>query len=202
VKSKREFIIPFVGLKVGFHDFEFEIRDTFFDELQYSIIQKGEAVVKLKLEKKETMLIGEFSVSGSVFTSCDRCNDPVEVPVKGTFRLIYKFGDEESDDETLIVLPNDTYELDVRQNIYELMTVSLPSRLVHPKGECNEEMIELLQKYSGRNEEDSKDDWDNEDEDDWDDEDEDDWDDEDEDDWDDEDDEPVDPRWSALKNLN
>lgn len=194
MKSKREFIIPFVGLKVGFHDFEFEIRDTFFDELQYSIIQKGEAVVKLKLEKKETMLIGEFSVSGSVFTSCDRCNDPVEVPVKGTFRLIYKFGDEESDDETLIVLPNDTYELDVRQNIYELMTVSLPSRLVHPKGECNEEMIELLQKYSGRNEEDSKDDWDNEDEDDWDD--------EDEDDWDDEDDEPVDPRWSALKNLN
>ena len=194
MKSKREFIIPFVGLKVGFHDFEFEIRDTFFDELQYSIIQKGEAVVKLKLEKKETMLIGEFSVSGSVFTSCDRCNDPVEVPIKGTFRLIYKFGDEQSDDETLIVLPNDTYELDVRQNIYELMTVSLPSRLVHPKGECNEEMIELLQKYSGRNEEDSKDDWDNEDEDDWDD--------EDEDDWDDEDDEPVDPRWSALKNLN
>jgi uncharacterized protein len=194
VKSKREFIIPFVGLKVGFHDFEFEIRDTFFDELQYAIIQKGEAVVKLKLEKKETMLIGEFSVSGSVVTSCDRCNDPVEVPIKGTFRLIYKFGDEQSDDETLIVLPNDTYELDVRQNIYELMTVSLPSRLVHPKGECNEEMIELLQKYSGRNEEDSKDDWDNEDEDDWDD--------EDEDDWDDEDDEPVDPRWSALKNLN
>ncbi len=194
MKSKREFIIPFVGLKVGFHDFEFEIRDTFFDELQYAIIQKGEAVVKLKLEKKETMLIGEFSVSGSVVTSCDRCNDPVEVPIKGTFRLIYKFGDEQSDDETLIVLPNDTYELDVRQNIYELMTVSLPSRLVHPKGECNEEMIELLQKYSGRNEEDSKDDWDNEDEDDWDD--------EDEDDWDDEDDEPVDPRWSALKNLN
>ena len=194
MKSKREFIIPFVGLKVGFHDFEFEIRDTFFDELQYAIIQKGEAVVKLKLEKKETMLIGEFSVSGSVVTSCDRCNDPVEVPIKGTFRLIYKFGDEQSDDETLIVLPNDTYELDVRQNIYELMTVSLPSRLVHPKGECNEEMIELLQKYSGRKEEDSKDDWNNEDEDDWDD--------EEEDDWDDEDDEPIDPRWSALKNLN
>ena len=193
MKSKRDYIIPFVGLKVGFHEFEFEIRDTFFDELEYSIIQKGNALVKLRLEKKETMLIGEFSVSGMVFTSCDRCNDPVEVPVNGAFRLIYKFGDEVSDDETLIVLPNDSYELDVRQNIYELITVSLPSRLVHPKGECNEEMLELLQKYSGRSEDLS----DEDDEDDWDDEDED-WDDEDDED----DDDPIDPRWSALKNLN
>jgi uncharacterized metal-binding protein YceD (DUF177 family) len=193
VKSKRDYIIPFVGLKVGFHEFEFEIRDAFFDELEYSIIQKGNALVKLRLEKKETMLIGEFSVRGMVFTSCDRCNDPVEVPVDGTFRLIYKFGDEVSDDETLIVLPNDSYELDVRQNIYELITVSLPTRLVHPKGECNEEMLDLLQKYSGRSEdlgeEDDEDEWDDEDED---------WDDEDDED----DDDPIDPRWSALKNLN
>lgn len=192
MKSKREFIIPFIGLKVGFHEFEFEIRDAFFEELEYTIIQKGDAVVKLRLEKKETMLIGEFSVGGSVFTSCDRCNDPIEVPINGAFRLIYKFGDEQSDDETLIVLPNDTYELDVRQNIYELMTVSLPSRLVHPKGECNEEMIELLQKYSGRSEEELEDEeseWDEDDEE---------WDDEDDDD----DEDPIDPRWSALKNLN
>ncbi len=192
LKSKRDYIIPFVGLKVGFHEFEFEIRDTFFEELEYSIIQKGNAHVKLRLEKKETMLIGEFSVSGLVFTSCDRCNDPVEVPVNGSFRLIYKFGDEVSDDETLIVLPDEAYELDVRQNIYELITVSLPARLVHPKGECNEEMLELLQKYSGRSEELNDDEY-------WDDEEEDeDW----EDDEEDDDDDPIDPRWSALKNLN
>ena len=192
LKSKRDYIIPFVGLKVEFHEFEFEIRDTFFEELEYSIIQKGNAHVKLRLEKKETMLIGEFSVSGLVFTSCDRCNDPVEVPVNGSFRLIYKFGDEVSDDETLIVLPDEAYELDVRQNIYELITVSLPARLVHPKGECNEEMLELLQKYSGRSEELNDDEnWDDEEEDE-------DW----EDDEEDDDDDPIDPRWSALKNLN
>ena len=191
MKSKRDYIIPFVGLKVGFHEFEFEIRDAFFEELEYSIIQKGDAHVKLRLEKKETMLIGEFSVSGLVFTSCDRCNDPVEVPVNGSFRLIYKFGDEVSDDETLIVLPDEAYELDVRQNIYELITVSLPARLVHPKGECNEEMLELLQKYSGRSEEiNDYEDWDEEEDEDW------------EEDDDDDDDDPIDPRWSALKNLN
>jgi len=90
------------------------------------------------------------------------------------------------------VLPDEAYELDVRQNIYELITVSLPARLVHPKGECNEEMLELLQKYSGRSEELNDDEnWDDEEEDE-------DW----EDDEEDDDDDPIDPRWSALKNLN
>jgi uncharacterized metal-binding protein YceD (DUF177 family) len=174
LSSEREYVIPFVGLKLGVHDFELEIRDAFFEELEYSIIQKGNAHVKLRLDKKETMLIGEFSVTGVVFTSCDRCNDPVEVPLTGSFRLIYKFGDEHNDDETLIVLPNETYELDLRQNLYEFMTVSLPSRLVHPEGTCNEDMIELLQKYSGHTDASS----------------------------DEEDERPADPRWSALKNLN
>jgi uncharacterized protein len=192
VKSNKEFIIPFIGLKVGFHDFNFEIHDAFFEEVEYSIIHKGNVTVSLTLEKKETMLIGEFQIGGTVSASCDRCNDPLDVPVKGTFRLVYKFDNETSDDESLIVLHPDAYELDVRDNIYELITVSLPARLTHPMGECNEEMIELLKKYSGQPES-VEDDFD--DDDDWDDED---WEEEDDDD----DDDPVDPRWSALKNLN
>ena len=192
MKSNKEFIIPFIGLKVGFHDFNFEIHDAFFEEVEYSIIHKGNVTVSLTLEKKETMLIGEFQIGGTVSASCDRCNDPLDVPVKGTFRLVYKFDNETSDDESLIVLHPDAYELDVRDNIYELITVSLPARLTHPMGECNEEMIELLKKYSGQPES-VEDDFD--DDDDWDDED---WEEED----DDGDDDPVDPRWSALKNLN
>ncbi len=194
MKSNKEFIIPFIGLKVGFHDFNFEIHDAFFEEVEYSIIHKGNVTVSLTLEKKETMLIGEFQIGGTVSASCDRCNDPLDVPVKGTFRLVYKFDNETSDDESLIVLHPDAYELDVRDNIYELITVSLPARLTHPMGECNEEMIELLKKYSGQPES-VEEDFD--DDDDWDDED---W--EEEDDDDDDDDDLVDPRWSALKNLN
>ncbi len=194
MKIKREYIIPFIGLKVGFHDFAYEIRDEFFENIDYSIIHKGTVNVKLVLEKKETMLIGEFEIDGKVFTNCDRCNDPVEVPVKGHYRLIFKFGTEPSDDETLIVLHPDAYEIDLTENIYELITVSLPTRLIHPKGECNQEMLELLNKYTLQNDDE---DWDDED---WDDDEN--WDDEDLEDEDDDDDDPIDPRWSALKNLN
>lgn len=93
-------------------------------------------------------MIGEFEIKGSVSTDCDRCNDPIEVPIKGSFKLIFTFGNEPSDDESLIVMHPDEYELDLRDQLYELLIISLPTRLIHPKGECNEEMIALLNQYS------------------------------------------------------
>jgi uncharacterized metal-binding protein YceD (DUF177 family) len=200
VKSKREYIIPFIGLKLGFHEFEFQIQDAFFEDREYSSIHSGTANVRLILEKKETMMIGEFEIKGSVSTDCDRCNDPIEVPITGSFKLIFTFGNEPSEDESIIVMHPDDYELELKDHLYELLIVSLPTRLIHPKGECNEEMIELLSKYtvqqepSGSEDDDDEDDWDFEDDDDY--EDDEDWEDEDEDD-----DSPIDPRWNKLKDI-
>ena len=56
------------------------------------------------------------------------------------------------------------------------MAVALPYRSVHPEDECNEEMLELLEEYSGYYEEDT--------------------------DEDNDDDDDIDPRWEALKKLN
>ncbi len=200
MKSKREYIIPFIGLKLGFHEFEFQIQDAFFEDREYSSIHSGTANVRLILEKKETMMIGEFEIKGSVSTDCDRCNDPIEVPITGSFKLIFTFGNEPSEDESIIVMHPDDYELELKDHLYELLIVSLPTRLIHPKGECNEEMIELLSKYtvqqepSGSEDDDDEDDWDFEDDDDY--EDDEDWEDEDEDD-----DSPIDPRWNKLKDI-
>lgn len=194
-KSKREFVIPFIGLKIGSHTFDFDVSDSFFEAFEYSIIHSGNVHVEMVLEKKETMMIGTFSCEGEVFTSCDRCNDPVRVPVRGSFQLIFKLDTEETDDETLVVLPPEAYELDVAPHVYELITVSLPVRMIHEEGECNEEMVEALSQYL-LNPHDEEDDEDFDDE-----------------DWDDDDDEPdgdddpdegdsIDPRWTVLKNLN
>jgi uncharacterized protein len=201
-KSLKAFRIPFVGLKLGVHTYEFDIDKAFFDSIEYSMIHDGDLRVTLDLDKKETMLVGQFHIEGSVFTPCDRCNDPLEVPVNGDYRIIFKFGSEISDDENLVVLPEETYELDVVPQLYELISVSLPARCVHEPGECNEEMMELYNRHivNPGDPEDEDDDWD--DDEDWDDDDYD-GDDDPEDDGDEPaTDGPIDPRWSALKNLN
>jgi len=207
------FRIPISGLKQGMHSYEFDVDKSFFEGLEYSLISDGKVHVTLQLEKKETMMIGEFTIDGTVDTTCDRCNDPLALPIEGAYRVVYKFGDEISDDESLIVLPEETYELDIAPQVYEFMTVSLPTRLLHAPGECNEEMMALYNQHIVNAAEpdhiDEDDDWDEDDEDnDWDDDNED-WDDDDTSDDDDGDDpeddgsdRPIDPRWAVLKNLN
>lgn len=205
-KSTNEFIIPFVGLKIGTHRYEFNIDKSFFEGVEDTLIEDAHVLIELAFEKKETMMIAEFSLSGTVATPCDRCNDPMEVNIHGDYRIVYKFGTEVSEDENLIILHPETFELDLSAPIYELLVISLPARKIHPEGECNEEVMNLYNKYIVNANEPESDEWDDEDEDWEENEDNDeDWDDEEgeEDDSDDpDDDKPIDPRWSALKNLN
>jgi uncharacterized metal-binding protein YceD (DUF177 family) len=203
----NEFLIPFVGLKIGKHLFDFEIGNSFFESMEYSIIEQGNVKVTLELDKKETMMIALFHAEGTINTLCDRCNTPMDLEIDGGYKLIYKFGLEEEEDEMLVVLHPDSYQIDITNPIYELITTQLPLRVLHDEGECDEEMWELIQQHivNPEDEEDLEDeDWDDEDEE-WDfDEDETDSDDDDEEeDLDDDDnDKPIDPRWAILKNLN
>jgi uncharacterized metal-binding protein YceD (DUF177 family) len=203
--SNREFVIPFVGLKTGTHSFEYNITDAFFNGIENSIIHAGNVQVRLELEKKEQMLIGVFQVEGLVTTNCDRCTEPIEVEVDGEYQIVYKFGGDPSENEGLVVLEEQAFELDIEMNIYELIAVALPIRSVHELEDCNPEMIALLNKYLINSMEDDEDD--DFDDDDFDDDDfDDDDDDSDDDDSDDDDDikdnGEIDPRWSILKNLN
>jgi len=169
---KSPFVIPFVGLKLGLHEFEFDINKSFFESLPYSLIEDGRLSAFLELEKKETMLIANLEIVGYIFTTCDRCTEPLSQEIEGEFTLYYTFGKEESEDENLIILAPESYQIDISQPLYELISLSMPAKLVHEEGECNEEMVALLAKYQQplTNSKPDQDD--------------------------------IDPRWSALKNLN
>ena len=144
--SSKEYVIPFVGLKIGNHVFEYDITPSFFEGIEYGIVHNGNIKVIFNLEKKETMMIGKFQIEGEVETNCARCNEPMNISINGNYQLIYKFGDEVSDDEMLVVLDTNAYELDVKDSIYEFIAVSLPLRTVHEEGACDPEMLALYKK--------------------------------------------------------
>lgn len=175
VKSNKEYTIAFEGLKLGVHHFEFDITDTFFEIFDYAIVHKGNVKVELALDKKETMLVGDYQISGEIEKECDRCNDPVMVSIDASYRLVYKFDDEPSNDESLIIIYPDQHEIDIKENILELITVSIPTRTVHPEGECNEDIRSILDEYVLRSEDEIENEQAVEDE--------------------------IDPRWQALKDL-
>ncbi|HLW39247.1 MAG TPA: DUF177 domain-containing protein [Brumimicrobium sp.] len=154
MNSRDEYIIPFEGLKVGEYVYEFHVDDMFFEEFEYSIISGGNIEVVFTLEKKETMMLGHFNMSGITKMACDRCMEPMDIPVSVSHQIVFKFSDEENEDENLVHVPSSAFTIDISPMIYELLTVALPSRSVHEEKECNEEMLGLLNQYESFSEND------------------------------------------------
>lgn len=145
--KKSEFEIQFSGLKEGKHDFHFEVGNTFFEQLDYSEIQKADLQVDVEFEKRINMLILNFDIQGKVTVMCDKCTDDFELEVESQEEIIYKFGDGESDDEKIIVIPENEIKIDLSQQIYELTIIVIPSKRVHPEGQCNQEMLDAMDDY-------------------------------------------------------
>jgi len=147
VGKKSEYVIGFTSLPDGKHLYSFEIGKTFFEQLDYSEIKDAKLKVKLTLEKKPNMMMANFEIAGKVKVMCDVCTDDFDLPIKGTGNLIYKFGEEDLDDENVTTIyPHET-EINVSQPIYEFSFLLLPARRIHPKGKCNQEMLTDIDKY-------------------------------------------------------
>jgi uncharacterized metal-binding protein YceD (DUF177 family) len=133
MKVNKDFLIPFVGLKLGKHQFEFDIDKTFFDAFDFDDYNGVDVKVQLTLEKKSTHMELEFKHKGTVNVPCDLSNEDFDLPIKGKINLIVKFGDEYNDDnDEMLILPHGEYQVNVAQYIYEMIVLSVPTKRVHP----------------------------------------------------------------------
>ena len=133
MKKTKEYLIPFVGLKLGKHHFEYQIDNTFFDIFEYDEFQNSDIKVNVVLEKKSNMLEISFKHEGIVNVPCDVTGEDFDLPIKSKMKLIVRFGEEfNNDNEELLILPFGEFEVDIAQYIYEMIVLSVPLRRVHP----------------------------------------------------------------------
>ena len=169
----KEFDIPFSGLKLGKHHFEYQIDKSFFDSFDYDEFNAASVKVDVILEKMSTVMELEMHAKGTVNVACDISNEPYDQPVEGSLKLVIKFGDAYNDeDDEILVLPHGEYQFNVAQYVYEMIVLSVPSKRVHPgvlDGSLDSEMLRKLQELQPKEDSDKK--------------------------------EQTDPRWDALRNL-
>ena len=175
MKRLKEFTIPFVGLKVGSHHFDYKIGQTFFEDFEYEDFNGSNINVDLLLNKKETLLELNFKISGTVNVNCDLTNEPYDQHITNEFDLVVKFGDEYNDENIdILIIPHGEYEINVQQYIYELIVLAVPNKRVHPgvkDGTLDSDILKKLEELSPKIKEDK------------------------------EDIEEIDPRWNTLKKL-
>ena len=175
MKALKEFVIQFVGLKIGKHHFEYKVEQTFFEHFEYEDFNDVSINVDLELEKKSTLLELHFKISGWVNVNCDLTNEPYNQTIENEFDLVVNFGDEYNDEHVdILIVPHGTYEISIQQYIYELIILAVPIKRIHPgveDGTLDSEILEKLEELSPK-EKDIKDK-----------------------------EEETDPRWNTLKKL-
>lgn len=133
MKVTNEFLIPFIGLKLGKHQFEYQINKKFFDHFEYDEFESANIKVKVVLEKKNTMLELNFKHSGTINVPCDLTDEDFDMPIKGTLKLVVRFGEEfNNENEDLLILPIGDHQIDISQYVYEMIVLSIPLKKVHP----------------------------------------------------------------------
>jgi len=146
--------IAFTGLKPGTHSFSFRVGDGFFEQTRDAGITAGNVTVEITMVKEERMMDLHLEISGKVRVACDRCNEPVEMEVKGRERLIVKLGDHwEEESEDVQVIPDTAHEIDLAPFLYEYIHLLLPARRVHPddrngQSGCNPDVLKKLEELA------------------------------------------------------
>jgi uncharacterized metal-binding protein YceD (DUF177 family) len=119
---------------LGIHYFTWDISALFFELFEFSFFEKGALDIRLEVEKKENMILLVFDVSGTIELICDRSLDAFDYPLKLNETIILKYGDtpEEISDTIEIITP-DTQLINIARYIYELISVSIPMKKLHPR---------------------------------------------------------------------
>ena len=143
-----EFLIPFVGLKDGSHQFDFKVDNKFFESFDYPDFKKVNIQVGLIFVKKPTLLELNFNARGHLTVPCDITTEPFKLPIVTDYKLVVKFGSvENSDDDEILILPHGSHEIQTAQYIYEMIVLSVPQKKVHPgiaDGTLKSEILEKL----------------------------------------------------------
>ena len=175
VSWMSKYNIAFKGLSEGLHEFDFKTDDKFFEHIEGSLVNKGDVIINVILEKRSTFIKLHFKIKGWVELICDRCLDNYQQKVKHKTEIFVKFGKQEFEEgENIIWVSTEEHNINLAQLIYEFIILSIPLKHIHPKNkngerDCNKEMLEKLKNYThSENVEENT----------------------------------IDPRWNALKILN
>jgi len=147
MQALKQFSLPIKGLKIGFHNYTFNLDDQFFTEFEQSPIQNSNLAVKLEVEKKSDHLALIIEFAGTVSTECNRCTDSINFPLDSNADILVKYDVDEREEEEVIYIHPDAPEFNCAKFIYDMVILAIPMTTtcddVTDK-ECNPEIIARL----------------------------------------------------------
>ncbi len=143
--------LPLIGLPLGTHNYEYELGNQFFKDIDGTEVQKGNVHVALTVKNRGNIFELNFEISGVVQVPCDRCLDDMDYEVSTQEHLYVKFGKEYSEEnDDVVIIPEEDGEINLAWFLYEFVALTIPLKHVHTPGKCNKAMSFKLRKHTAR----------------------------------------------------
>lgn len=171
--TKKEFSVPFSGLKQGKHEFKHVVNNEFFESFGYTDFNDAKLELTVVLDKKSTILEFELAAEGAVNVDCDITSEPYDQAITTSLELVVKFGDEfNNENEEILIIPHGEHQVNIAQYVYEMIVLAVPQKRIHPgvlDGSLDSEALRKLEELQPKERKNNS--------------------------------EETDPRWDALKKL-
>ncbi|MFN8155299.1 MAG: DUF177 domain-containing protein [Bacteroidia bacterium] len=151
--AESPYLLRFIQLPVGIHEFSYTIDGNFFRERENSIIQNAVIQVDVVLHKANTAMQLELSITGEVDVECVRCLESFSMPIDIEKQLVVRMVDHpenEDDDDDAIYIAKSAHEIELSNTLYDFISLEVPYSPVHPQTEegedgCDPEVLRHLQ---------------------------------------------------------
>ncbi len=152
--AESPYLLRFIQLPAGTHEFSYRIDGTFFHERENSIIHNADIQADAVLTKGAGSMELTLSISGEVEVDCVRCLESFSMPIAIEKHLLVRMVDHpenEDDDDDAIHIAKNAHDIELSTTLYDFISLEVPYSPVHPdneKGEagCNPEVLKHLHK--------------------------------------------------------
>lgn len=158
VEKMSNYNLHYAGLKDGIHEFDYLLKQDFFDMFEHPLVQGAHVLIHLTVTKSQVMVVLDIKVAGTVHVECHRCLEEFEMPLNTRKTIIVKTsGDENDIDNDNVIRADNSHDIHLAQHFYDVVSLSIPLKITHPDKEsgemgCNEEALRAIEKYMVKNE--------------------------------------------------
>lgn len=143
--KKTPYQLPIATLGEGQHHYDFHLDAPFFGEQEREGILDSDIDAAVDINRRGDRYEVRCIVDGEITVACDRCLEPLQLPVEAEYNVNVTFGEDYDDTrEGVLVLPYTARTLDIAPLLADTVLLTIPIRAVHEEGKCDPAMEALI----------------------------------------------------------
>lgn len=141
MRSLQELVIQIPKADTATSQVTYQLGSDFFSLFEGSLLEKGNLVVNIFLDKTPRHIQLRFWIQGEVELSCDRTGELFNYPLHIERAVQFKLGETYQElDLDLYMIGREASYIEVAQHIYDFVHIAIPMKRLHPR--FNEDLEE------------------------------------------------------------